>query len=957
MKQTAKIIAMLAIGMQATGLHAVPAMPGAMRMTQPDGTEITVRLYGDESGHYYLSDDGYPLRRDDDGFFYYRTGFSGSTASVRAHDKSARTPDEQAFLATIDKKSAVNHTVLRTAATRRNSPLLKASSTTTYPTKGKQRALAVLVEFPSDGTNDEEVTFSMENPAGFFNDLLNKTGFDADGATGSVHEYFYENSSGQFDLQFDVYGPVTLSRDISFYGQNDPQGGGDLNAWNMTVEACQQLDNVIDFKEYDRDLDGYIDNVYVFYAGLGEASGGERYTVWPHAGDVERISGQQFTFDGVRLNHYACSNERRVIFNEETNTRESHTEGIGTVCHEFTHVLGFPDLYDTKSQGASFTPGSWSVMDVGSHNNLSRTPPLFSAYERFFLGWLEPEVISGTESVTLNPLSDNVARIIRTKNENDFFILENRQQKGWDEYIPGHGMLVWHINFVADLWEANQVNSGLQHIDLIEADAILSESTRAGDAFPGTAGVTSFTSETHPAMLTATGEPVDMPLTEIEERNGIIYFKAGDGHVSLEQVTVLPAADVTPVSFTARWEPVEGAEAYKLDVYTLGGGGYNFVDGFQNRIVSSTSQPVEGLAPQTLYNYRVRAIAGNSESALSEVMQVTTPEASFEFTRPEPLAATDVTSTSFTANWSALEGAETYRVAVYTKAKGEPDRTTVDFTAGVSKLPEGWKSNCTMGLSMAGYFGQATPSMSMPSNLSYIQSPSFEGNIRGISFWYRERNNPSGTNKILVEGLVGNEWQLIDEVQLTVPATSGTTARWSDNDADCKIPADCKSVRITYRLLGKGALAIDDIEIAYNDKLYPVSLPGMDNLDAGDALSLAVTGLQPLTTYYYTVRGVAGDIVTLPSNETAIVTLPSGASLDEIGSATAEPAIALDGRTLTVDFSGHAADATATVSDMQGRIIGSLSATAGTPTASLTLPARGIYIVTAAGRSHKIAVR
>ena len=107
-------------------------------------------------------------------------------------------------------------------------------------------------------------------------------------------------------------------------------------------------------------------------------------------------------------------------------------------------------------------------------------------------------------------------------------------------------MLVWHINFVADLWEANQVNSGLQHIDLIEADAILSESTRAGDAFPGTAGVTSFTSETHPAMLTATGEPVDMPLTEIEERNGIIYFKAGDGHVSLEQVTVLPAARRDP---------------------------------------------------------------------------------------------------------------------------------------------------------------------------------------------------------------------------------------------------------------------------------------------------------------------------------------------------------------------------------------------------------------------------
>ena len=155
----------------------------------------------------------------------------------------------------------------------------------------------MLVEFPSDGTNDEKsrsqwkIRRILQRPA-------QQNRLDADGATGSVHEYFYENSSGQFDLQFDVYGPVTLSRDISFYGQNDPQGGGDLNAWNMTVEACQQLDNVIDFKEYDRDLDGYIDNVYVFYAGLGEASGGERYTVWPHAGDVERIGGQQFTFDG-----------------------------------------------------------------------------------------------------------------------------------------------------------------------------------------------------------------------------------------------------------------------------------------------------------------------------------------------------------------------------------------------------------------------------------------------------------------------------------------------------------------------------------------------------------------------------------------------------------------------------------------------------------------------------------
>ena len=229
------------------------------------------------------------------------------------------------------------------------------------------------MSFPKTTADGEATDFTVPNPRQTFSDMLNKEGFDYDGATGSVHDYFIDGSGGKFNLTFDVYGPVVLSKDISFYGQSVQ--GEDLNAWNMAIEACTQLDDEIDFSIYDRDKDGAVDNIYIFYAGQGEATGGPAYTVWQHAAEIEAITGKQYVFDGVRVNRYACSNELRPIVNPATGASEMHLEGIGTVCHEFTHVLGFPDLYDTSGSGY-LTPGNWTIMDVGSHNNHAHAPPL-----------------------------------------------------------------------------------------------------------------------------------------------------------------------------------------------------------------------------------------------------------------------------------------------------------------------------------------------------------------------------------------------------------------------------------------------------------------------------------------------------------------------------------------------------------------------------------------------------
>lgn len=507
---------------------AVPARPGIITVTQPDGTTVNVSLVGDETHHYYLSEDGYLLLKRD-GFFYYADADEEGKLIASPYLLSAKdtTPSLKAYLSTLDREAILEKMKV---AKERLSRVKKGSLTTrggspglfpysTYPTKGEQRALVILVEFPDQ-------PMILDNAHDYFTSLLNEPGFSEWGATGSARDYFLHCSSGQFSPDFDVYGPVTLPLHMGYYGGNDSDGN-DRHPAQMVVDACKAIDDEVDFTRYDCDGDGVIDNVFVFYAGEGEAAGGSEDTIWPHSWYVTTAIAQAKKFDGVLLDRYACSCEWVV------RNYDGRPDGVGTFIHEFSHVLGLPDLYATD-QTNCFTPGTWSVLDRGSYNNNGCTPPAYSAFERYALGWLSPLELNKTMSVTLEPISSNQAGIFYTTdaegnvNKDEYFLLENRQKTGWDAYIPGHGMLVWHVDYDDDTWFNNEVNNDdrHQHVDLVEADGITSNNKdRKNDAFPGGKNITGFSDLTRPSSKSWAGVPSGVAITDIAEKDGLITFK------------------------------------------------------------------------------------------------------------------------------------------------------------------------------------------------------------------------------------------------------------------------------------------------------------------------------------------------------------------------------------------------------------------------------------------------
>ena len=352
---------------------------------------------------------------------------------------------------------------------------------------------------------------------------------------GSVHDYFYDQSYGLFDLEFDVVGPYTLSHNMAYYGENNSKGD-DKRAATMVAEACRLADKDVDFARYDWDGDNEVDQVYVIYAGYSEASGAPPSTVWPHEWDLEsatsiRDGNGAIELDGVDINTYACSNELQ-------GTRGSRISGIGTACHEFSHCLGLPDMYDTT--GKAFGMDCWDLLDYGCYNNDEYTPAPFTSYERMFCGWLTPIVLTGPATVEgLAPITlAPVAFIIYNKaNPNEFYMLENHQKQGWDSYSYGHGLLVIHVDYDEDAWYDNSVNDVASHqrMTIIPADNSLSGRNLAGDPFPGTSNNTSLTNTTQPAAtlynMNSDGQKLlSCPITNIQESAaGLISFEtAGD---------------------------------------------------------------------------------------------------------------------------------------------------------------------------------------------------------------------------------------------------------------------------------------------------------------------------------------------------------------------------------------------------------------------------------------------
>lgn len=469
-------------------VSASPAMPGKVRVKQPDGTYIEVYVRGDEFFSWYERvSDGSVMKREADGF-------------VRA------VADPSAFFSSASKLHAERR--LRAFGTQRVAP---GKIENAFPTEGEVRGLFLLVEYP-------DVKFSEGVSRELYEELLNSESYSGELSTGSVRSYFKDQSGGKFTPVFDVAGPYCMSHPRKHYGYSE---SGAEPVWEMFEEACSQADaEGVDFTKYDSDGDGFVDFVFVLYAGYGEAQGGPQESVWPQ--QVELGYKVWTAYDGLILGKGACSCELHGNTGRQL-------DGIGTVCHEFGHVLGLPDIYDVFYSG-SYGLGRWDVMDVGSYNNESRTPAGYTAMEKYTLGWLTPTVLTAQDGmVSLGPScnTDDAYFIVSDKDADEYYTLENRQRDKWDAALPGHGMLVSHIKYDRAAWESNMVNTSrnpYDHVALVAADNMLTTESEGGDVYPGTEGVTEFSPATRPAQEWHAKGSGTFSLTGITETDGLISF-------------------------------------------------------------------------------------------------------------------------------------------------------------------------------------------------------------------------------------------------------------------------------------------------------------------------------------------------------------------------------------------------------------------------------------------------
>lgn len=507
---------------------AEPAHPEPCQVTNADGTTVTIKLVGDEFYHFNTTTDGYTVLRDAKGNYVYAERRDGRLVptTVVAHDAPQRTADELALLSTLAKhmtdKQAVDGS--KQARARRDTRMRAERSFD----PSKFRGLVILVNF-------SDRKFVRGDVKNFFTRLLNEKNYSGytneDGSytyygsnfTGSVSDYFSDNTMDQFTPQFDVVGPIDV--DASCMQEN-----GTAAFSEVFKQAVTKADAQIDFSQYDNDHDGLIDLIYFIAAGFGSSySGNNSQYLWPHAYYLwgDNVSA----VDGVWPGRYACSVE---FYGWESNNNYTH-DGIGTICHEFSHCLGLPDLYDTDyaDNGQSLHPGEWDIMAGGGHLNFSRCPAGYSLYDRYATGFANPPVITQTGDYTLNPIgTSNEGYIILTPNANEKFLLENRQRRTkWDTYLPGDGMLVARMDSTnAQVWQNNKVNCNPSHnyYELVRAGQNTSGNS-SSDPFPGSKNVTTLYGNDAdvPNLLTWDKQTNDFTLEQIAMNNGVISFTVG----------------------------------------------------------------------------------------------------------------------------------------------------------------------------------------------------------------------------------------------------------------------------------------------------------------------------------------------------------------------------------------------------------------------------------------------
>lgn len=869
--------------MQAT--FAIPAYPKPLKVKQADGSWLTIQMRGDEHGHYVLTSDGIPLvfnaRQENYEYADWKDG-KVQASGIKAVEASERTAKVKAFVESLDKsailesfKRARLQQLQQTLSSRRNASLKAGSNPqkeklNNFPTIGEVHSLVILVQFA-----DTKFSTVGSDAHQFFNNMLNEPGFTySNGANGSARDFYLNSSNGRFQPQFDVIGPVTLPEKYSYYGAN--QGSSVDNPARLEQfvrEACTLADPLVDFSQYDHNQDGYIDNIYFFYAGKGEADSGDGNAIWPHSAyysDMAKDAGLSETslkLDGIEVGNYTCSNE----INGTLITPQP--AGIGTFVHEFGHVLGLADHYDVNYGMTTFAPGSFDTMAQASYNNNGNTPAAFSAYERACLGWLDLTVLkNGVDSLNVLPdLNDsNKAYVVPVGGTNDeeYFIMENRQKKGWDAFIPGHGMLLWHIDYDAKAWEKNELNiTGThQRVDIVEADNKLTDNTRAGDPFPGTSNVTQ-------CNLTSWAGGKVMSLDDIEEKDGIINLMLGGLNLKLNTPDV-KVTEVQDSSIVVGWTDVPVAKRYVLNISSVVNGKKESLPLYNNKVYTA-AQPslhVEGLSPETTYEITLQANRGSYSSDVY-TQQFTTAAIPFSKYYVTDVKATAVGKTGFTASWKGMEAADDYVVTLHKLVYAtEATQKGYGFSDELEGMPSLWKTNGN--LSMNNY-GEESPCLRLNKIDTYLKMASAGNRISSVKFFAKSSSSTKAT--LAVEAYQNGEWKQIATLQGGADMASGDTYSYD-------LPELADSVRLNVIQRTSGAFYIDDVLLGCNALIHePVA--AYQKVSTNGKTEFAFSGLETDATYALVVNASKKGELSYSSKE--LIVTP--ASSTGISSVTATP--------------------------------------------------------------------
>lgn len=479
-----------------------------------DGISRSITLVGDEYYNYYTTLDGQRVEPTDPSMSMWRLTGNESKSRIKAMRKAAKQ--------------------------RLGTPRRPASIT-----DGGFKGLVLLIEFSDKKFMRDDALEIFEH---MFNDLDYKGFYNrADPPvlmeyTGSVRDYFVDNSMGKFDPTFDLYGPIAIEME-----QTGPQQS--INSRELITQSLTNASKTVDFSKYDCDGDGVVDLVYLIFAGGGSNQyGNNPYFLWPHAGRHEGLE-----FNGVKIGNFACSCE---LYGRES---YQAIDGIGTICHEFSHVLGLPDLYDTDYQysgGESVHPGDWSILAGGAYFNFGRTPVGYSGYERYAAGFADPVVIKypGLQSLTSIASSNRFFKV-DSSDPDEFFIVECRKTEKWDRYLPGTGMLVWRVDSTdVDVWDKNLINANPErtYLNVQRADAQYSQTTgeimdTGYDTYPGKGNVTTA------QLIDHNGNPAPVEFLNIaqDRYSYVVSFVAVN--------TQLPALTETFEGLTASGNALTGA--------------------------------------------------------------------------------------------------------------------------------------------------------------------------------------------------------------------------------------------------------------------------------------------------------------------------------------------------------------------------------------------------------------